>query len=243
MFHNFPRKRALLASLLVLSTLFGCVPKKLGNGVKETRTYEFGPIDQVEISGDWTVFAEGGVTDGAQRIMLKTDGNLLDLVELTVVGSRLVVAVKEPINPRSGLELHLRLAKLAAFSSAGAVKSQLNFSDLGGRLQTAGLSRVDAKVLDGELVIDARGASRVKLDGQAKSLSIQAESASRINAVDAQADQADIRASDASRVVVNVKRELSITAVGASNVSYDVRRHKPAVKATSTGSSQIMQIK
>ncbi|MBV71508.1 MAG: hypothetical protein CMH52_09160 [Myxococcales bacterium] len=243
MFQIFLRHQLLFASILVLSAVPGCVPKKLGNGAKETKSYNFGPIEDVAISGNWTVFAEGGVSDGAQRILVKTDGNLLDFVELRVVDRRLQVTLKEEINPRSGLELHLRLAKLAAYSSAGAVKSQLNFSDQGGRLQVSGLSRVEAKVLGGELVIDARGASRVELGGRANTLSITAESASRVDASATLVDAADVKADDASRVFIHATRDISITANGASNVTYDLRRHKPTVKAKSFGSAQVNQVR
>ena len=233
---------SLIATTVVLCAGLGCVPKKLGNGVQETKTYDFGPIEDIEITGNWTVFAEAGVAEGSQRIMVKTDGNLLDFVDLTPTARRLVVSVKEPINPRSGLELHLRLAKIASFSSAGGVKTQMNFSDQGGRIKVAGLSRVDAKILGGDLTIDARGASRVTLDGQAQSLSIESESASRVNAADTVVETAKVVARDASRVNIHAKSTLSISTAGSANVTYDGRVHKPAVTAASSGASQVIKI-
>ncbi len=70
------------------------------------------------------------------------------------------------------------------------------------------------------LKLNASGASKIKIDGEADNLDSDASGASKIDAEDLKVENADINASGASNTTVSVTNELKADASGASTIYY-----------------------
>ena len=89
----------IVAIVLICFALPSCDRSALlgtpGSGVAKTKTLEFGPIDQVELSGAATLEV---VIGQPQSIVVTCDDNILPLIEIRETEGRLVVRPMEKIH-------------------------------------------------------------------------------------------------------------------------------------------------
>ncbi|MEQ1923480.1 MAG: DUF2807 domain-containing protein, partial [Pyrinomonadaceae bacterium] len=88
-------------------------------------------------------------------------------------------------------------------------------------LEVSGVANVTLNDIKNEgLTIDSSGASKIKISGETAKLTVDVSGASKIDAETLTTGNANIDASGASNVTVNVTGDLRAEASGASRISY-----------------------
>ena len=105
-------------------------------------------------------------------------------------------------------------------SGENKVRLKISMPELG-RLELWGASEAIVKdVKSNSLKIQAGGTSMVKIDGETKSLTANADGSSSIDAENLKAEKAEARAAGASEITLSVSDDLYAEAYGASTVFY-----------------------
>jgi hypothetical protein len=152
-------------------------------------------------------------------LTVEADDNLLEHIKTEVSGDTLTISIKDGISPKTKLNVKVSLPELKDLDISGA--------------STANVSGVKTD----SLKLNASGASKIKIDGEAKSLEAIASGASGIDAENLKVENAKANASGASSVTVSPTGELDADASGASSVIYT--GDPKNIKQNSSGASSV----
>jgi hypothetical protein len=94
------------------------------------------------------------------------------------------------------------------------------------------------KVKSQSIKIQAGGSSALKIDGETKSLTANAEGASKIDAENLKSEKAEVKAAGASQITVSASTDLDAKAFGASTVFY-IGDPKNPIKQDVVGASEV----
>jgi hypothetical protein len=203
--------------MCALVGIVACEPSVLGSGVKQTKSFTVPSFKRVNAGGEWKVLVHEG---GTQQVSISTDDNLLQHIALVVKDDELSIGAKERINPRTGLEIAIRVPTLDKLFLFGKARGQVSFGHSGGSVEVAGKARCTVNGRKGKLEVEARGAARLKMAGAADTLTIKSSGASWIDAAKLVARVADISGSDATRATVRVVDRLKLDMSGAASIDY-----------------------
>jgi len=206
---------AALAALVVAVLLVACEDRVNGNGQTATEQRTVPAFTKLEVSG---AINAGMTIDGPQAASVTADSNIVPIILTEVRGSTLVVRPKEDYDARTPVSVAITVAGLTAIEVTGA--STVTASGYQG----------------GDLALDASGASTIRASGRVESVDAEASGASHLRLFDLAATDADVGASGASSVEVQVSGTLSGDASGASTVRY---RGNPTVKVGTSGASSV----
>jgi len=192
--------------LAMLVGVFSAMNCSFGNvsGVQGSGTAK---NEKREVSGFKQVAAGGAITLEivAQKdfsVEVEADDNLLALIKTEVSGDTLKISSEERISPKTKILVKISMPELNSLDVSGA--------------SGATVSNVKADLLK----LEASGASKIKVDGQANSLESNASGASGIDAEGLKVENADVEASGASNTTVSATNELKAESSGASTVYY-----------------------
>lgn len=180
----------------------GCVvplPAPSGVTTREPRTVD--AFTSVELSSGLggTVIAEA-----PQSLVIAGDSNLVGLVQVSVTGGVLTVALAAPYKAAAGDPLHVEIA--------APVLSALT-ADSAARLTASGLT-------GGALVLEASGAASLTVDGTTSRLQATASGGSRLEARTLAAQDVTVDVSGASFAEVCAQQALDLHLSGASRALY-----------------------
>jgi hypothetical protein len=188
--------------------------KGSGNIKSETRdlpkftTVDFGGAIEMEITAQKD-----------QRVEIETDDNILPLITTEVKGDTLYISNEQKINWHNPVKVRISVRELDGLNVSGA-------------------SKTDASNIKSDTFkLDVSGASKIKLAGEANSLSAEASGASRIDATDLKALKASANASGASKILVNATDSVDADASGASGITYS--GNPKNVKKNASGASSV----
>lgn len=192
-----------LAMLVGLFSAMNCSPGNI-SGVQGSGTAK---SEKREVSGFKQVAAGGAITLEivAQKdfsVEVQADDNLLALIKTEVSGDTLKISSEERISPKTKILVKISMPELNSLDVSGA--------------SGAAVSNVKTDMLK----LEASGASKIKIDGQANRLESNASGASGIDAEGLKVENADIEASGASNTTVSAINELKADASGASTIYY-----------------------
>lgn len=142
---------------------------------------------------------------GAQKdfgLTVEADDNLLEHITTVVSGDTLIIGSQGKISPTSEIKINVWLPELVDLEISGA--------------STATVTGINTD----SLKLEASGASKIKIDGEVKTLETDASGASGIDAENLKAENAHAEASGASSVTVNAVNQIDAIASGASTVAY-----------------------
>ncbi len=88
------------------------------------------------------------------------------------------------------------------------------------KIELSGASDFSGEIAVTNLVLSVRGASDLKLKGNAEKVSINSNGASSVKAYDLKSDYCKVDASGASSVKITVNKEINASASGASSINY-----------------------
>lgn len=214
------RRTGVLLVALVAASGCSLGPVVTGSGTIIESTPGVAPFDSIQVGAAFEVNVR--IAD-RHDVVLRTDDNVLDLVEITVSDGQL----------RLGTEAGVRDATLEADVTVPA--DGLNDIALDGAasltgiepletdtlsLRAAGASRAFLVVDVATLDLGVDGASVVNVSGRSETVSVDARGASTARLTRLVAEEADVDADGASRVGLTVTGALTARADGASTVRY-----------------------
>lgn len=178
---------------------FGPAIRGDGNIVRETRTMD--EFDKMEVSGAIHASFEVGKEF---QVVVETDENLLPFIATTVDDGKLRIHWDRhgSVQPTKAVSIRVTAPRLEGVSVSGA-------------------STADCRALaEDSLEVRASGASKVRLEGSAKTLDVDASGASRLDGSKFVAGHVKIDVSGASSVKVVASESIEGEASGASSVRY-----------------------
>ena len=135
-------------------------------------------------------------------VEVEADDNLLQYIKTEISGDTLKVFTKDRISPRNKLVVKISMPEFTALDVSGASGATVS------------------NVKTDSLKLEASGASKIKIDGEANSLESEATGASKIDAEGLKVENADVEANGASNTTVSATNELKANASGASTIYY-----------------------
>ncbi len=209
-------------------------------GGYETRSYNFQAFDRIEAgnvfiihvipSNEFSVTAKGARQDIDDLIIQNRNG------ELSVQYRKTGLNIKKIRRHR--MEIEIRTNNLKELDLAGASKTDISAQFDLSRLDVdlSGASRLTLNGTVGKLEADISGASEISLLNRVTEIDADISGASSLHAFDADAENAYLDLSGASKAKVTVTKLLDVEASGASTVTY---KGNPSVKTRLTGASKV----
>lgn len=187
--------------------------KGSGNVVTEKR--DVSGFKGVDVGG---VFQVEIVVGKEYSVEVEADDNLQPLIKTEVDGSGV-----------------LRIQSECSIAKSSTLKIRITAPDIDS-LDSSGVSGIKLTgVKNSELSVRSSGASVINVEGATGSLTIDVSGASKVDAVNLQAQNAKVEGSGASKIIVNVSNEIDADLSGASKVRY-AGDPKNIIRNTSGGS-------
>lgn len=154
-------------------------------------------------------------------VEVEADDNLLPLIKTEVEGGVLKIDSEGRLSPTKQMTVRITAPDINSLDVSGAANLALN------------------NVKNSALTLDSSGAAKIKISGETTKFTIDTSGASKINADGLKAANANIDASGASHIEVNVSNELSVDSSGASRIVYSGT--PTAVHKKTSGASGVSQ--
>jgi hypothetical protein len=135
-------------------------------------------------------------------VVIEADDNLLQNIKTEVRGDTLKIYTDGKISIQNKASVKISMPEVKGLSISGA--------------STASVSNVKTEALD----LEASGASKITINGEAKDLTAEASGASGIDAEMLRVENADVEANGASSATVSATNDVEANASGASSVYY-----------------------
>ncbi len=135
-------------------------------------------------------------------VEVEADDNLLSLIKTEVSGGTLKISMKDRISPKNKIRIKISMPELNDLDISGATNALVS------------------NVKTDSLRLEASGASKISVNGEANSLESDASGASSIDAVNLKVEDAEVEASGASNTTVSATNKLKADASGASTIYY-----------------------
>lgn len=230
------------ALFVIIFSLFasGCYSTVRGSGKIVNRVFDFRDFTRLEASSAFKVEVVRGST---YSVSITADDNLFEFIRVnesdgalkidmlpgySYFPSALVARVAMPdvysVNAYAACEVEISSFDLDHnFHALASGASSIEFAGLKAAnitLEAGTGSRINGVLTGEDMELEAYGASRITLSGQARNMNISANSASNIDLTDMVAEDAVIGLSGASSAVVNLTGRLDAGLTGASNLKY-----------------------
>lgn len=227
--------KSTLLLLVALVALTSCRRIDIGPEQNDQRTYGLTGFDAVQMGSAFRVDVRQGSTFA---ITASGDRRNLDDLEVWVSRGTLFAKYRVHRNRQYPTRFEVTMPSLQSAEFSGASNATVRgFSgNANFDLHLSGASKADVDVDATNVQLYLSGASNLDLRGTFKRLDADASGASRLEAFDAPTEEADVEASGASYIRVNVSRNLKAVATGASSVVY---RGNPTVDARPSGASTV----
>lgn len=230
--------RFAFASFLLSLAIVGCngflESGTRGSGVSKSEIREVSTFTKLRI----TLPAHVEVVRGEiPTLEVTTDDNLVPFILTQMNGDELVISSRGSFNTSIGIQVKITASALTRIETSSA--SQLDVQDATAddlELVLSGASHIDWSGNAKKLSTTASGASQATLKSPINDLDIELSGASELHGFDATTANAQIKASGASRVEVNVAGKLDAKASGASTIVY---AGNPQATTKATGASTI----
>ncbi len=217
------RKQFQNLKLFLLGLLISCLPAFLTgqnikgnkNVVSEERQVE--SFSGIEVGGAFNVMITQGEN---QRVVVKTDENLMEHIFTEVKNNTLKLSSKGLRNPTQ-LDVYITNPHFTAFEVSGAaeLRSENTISEPVMTINASGASHIELDLNVENLTTEASGASFVKLSGNASSHNVTSSGASEIKAGKLQTTTTYADASGASDISVWATQKIDKQTSGAGSIS------------------------
>ena len=179
--------------------LFSLSEKVKGSGNVQTQDREVSNFTKIDVSG---VFKVEVTLQRDVDVKVEADDNLLPFIRTEVNDDTLQIKSKKKLSTRNPLVVKVSVPNIEALETSGASKIEMT------------------NVNNESLTVDSSGASKIKVEGITKNLTVDSSGASIINAENLKSENAFIDSSGASKINVFVSNTLEADLSGASNVVY-----------------------
>ena len=197
------------------------VTEIMGNGIVAEKSYDVQSFKRIEIDGVFNVFLKQG---SVESVKVRTDENLLDVVEVVKRYDKLIIGIKQGITVKKStlLDLYITLKDITSldFEGVGNVKtlSPLHLDVLS--LKVNGIGNVFLNLDCRRLGASIESVGNVKLKGKATDVVIRHSGVGNLKAFDFIVQNLGIKVSGMGTVEVRAEHEIIIDASGVGNVYY-----------------------
>lgn len=170
-----------------------------GSGTAKTETRDVSGFEGIQASGAVNVEI---TVQKEFSVQVEADDNLLQNIKTEISGDNLKIYSEGSISPKTRINIKVSMPELHSLELSGA-------SDV-----------IVSNVKSDSLKLEASGASKIKVDGEATNLESEASGASAIDAEGLKVEIAEVEANGASKTIVFAVNELKADASGASTIYY-----------------------
>jgi hypothetical protein len=170
-----------------------------GSGISQSEIRNVSDFKSIDASGIVNVEVS---SQKDFSVEVQADDNLLQYIKTEVSGDTLKIYSEGRISPKTRITVKISMPEIDGVEVSGV--SNTVVSDVKGD----------------SLKLEASGASKIKISGEAKSLESNASGASGIDAENLKVEDAEIEASGASNTTVSASNNVEAHASGASHIYY-----------------------
>ena len=193
-----------------------------GSGNVVAREGSVSGFDQVKVSHAFRANIKQGETFS---VIVRIDDNLVKYLEVAKRGRTLVIGLEPDMSfslEAVTMEAEISMPYLNGLDLNGASRVTIGGfrSDKDLDVKLSGAGKLQGNIQAGDIRFDISGAGRATLRGSADDLRVDASGASKVDLGALEVGQAEVGASGASEVTVNVEGQLDVMASGSSRVHY-----------------------
>lgn len=221
----------LFTLVLFLSLSLSTYAQVTGNGNIKEETRSLSGFSAIHASSGVDVILDQG---GTEKVVVRSDENLLDYVITEVEGNTLVLKTKGSIRKAKALEVHVTVKTLdrleASSGSDVETRSKLSVNELVVKMSSGSDLTMDIEA--NEMTCNLSSGSDANLSGKVGVLVAEASGGSDISAKKLDVTKCTIKATGGSDAVLHVTGELDLEARGASDIRYTGRPNVLSSKAS-----------
>ena len=229
-----------LVMMLMMFTITGCIVVINGNSVQGsgniiTQTREVSEFSQVRLKGSGKVFLAPGQT---QSLEIKTDDNIMPLIETEVSGSKLTISHGNNRLRPTFFEVYITVQKLegVGISGSGDIVGNGRFVTDSLYVEISGSGDMDLEVETDLLENKISGSGSLQLAGKAEEYTISVSGSGKINAFDVDARHVSVRVSGSGDCRISASESLDARISGSGNVYY---KGRPGINTNISGSGSL----
>lgn len=231
-----------LVALLLTGTIFlsGCFLGDLidcvsANNTQITQSYSLPTFKAIQLDTDVDLVI---IQDTAQSVEATGSDNLLNLLDLNVVGDVLMIKVDECLIT-SDLQMSISVAELdeIAILGAGNVSLPQSFITQDLKLKISGSGDMDLMLDSDDVTVEILGSGNVEMEGSAAKLDIRINGSGDVMAFDLPATDGDLKINGSGDVEVNLSGDLNGKITGSGNIYY---KGSPSINVQVMGSGEIV---
>ena len=170
-----------------------------GSGTAKSEQRNVSGFSKIEAGGAMNIEI---TAQGDFSVTVEADDNLLQYIKTETRGDTLKIYSEGKISPKTKMNVKISMPDIEGLDVSGASNA------------------VVSNVKTDSLELNASGASKIKIEGEAKDLDSDASGASKIDAENLRVENAKVEASGASSSTVSATGELKADASGASSIYY-----------------------
>jgi len=203
-----------------------------GNVVEEKRNIR--DFDEINVSRGMNVYISQG---DKTEVMVRTDENLLDVVETRMEGNVLKVTSNAGIRKATALKVFVTLPEITGIKSvAGSnVFSETVLESDNLELSCSAGSNIKLELNAGDVQASASAGSNIKLSGLAREFKGKASSGANIKAEELKTSNCDVRSSSGANIWISVKNSLVAQVNSGGNVFYYGEPENTDIRKSSGG--------
>jgi hypothetical protein len=229
-----------LVIIVLVFLLNGCIivingKSVEGSGKIITEEREVAGFNKIHLKGSGKVVLTQAEK---QSLQIKTDDNIMPLIETTVNGKKLTISHgKHRLRPTS-FEVFITVENLegVSISGSGDVSGSSRFASNTFYTDISGSGDIDLEVETGRLTSAIAGSGSINLSGMADSFDASISGSGKINALDLDAKDVSVAISGSGDCRISASESLDARISGSGDVYY---RGQPKIDAKISGSGSL----
>ena len=209
----------IITSVITLLASCGHLRVERGNGDIISENINIDSFDKLDVRGFYEITLRPGTRE---EVIIETDENLFDFIEVYVRGSKLVIASEESLKSDFGVKIEVIYKELKNISSSGAsvikTAGTLVTEDLRVNMSGAGLIEMDIEAV--MLDLDLSGAGMIKLKGETEEQYLELSGAGNLDAFELKSQDCSVNLSGVGAAKVYVKERLDANVSGIGGIKY-----------------------
>ena len=230
----------LLFSIVLALTITGCIVVINGESVQGSgniisQEREVAVFSKVRLKGSGKVFLTPGET---QSLEIKTDDNIMPLIETEVSGNRLTISHGSHRLRPTSFEVYITIKTLkgVGISGSGDITGVGRFETDSLYAEISGSGDVELEVLTDFLETRISGSGSVDLAGKTEEFRVSVSGSGKINAFEVDARHVSVRVSGSGDCRISASESLDARISGSGDVYY---RGQPKIDANISGSGSL----
>jgi hypothetical protein len=222
--------------ILVFSSCTNCI-EGTGDSMEESRiTKEY---DAIEISGNMDVTIRQGLPGDENKVIVTAQSNLIPLITTKVNGKKLIIETQECVSPTDDLSIQVFSNGVTRISSSGSGEVQSANTLVSDELSIEKSGSGDMMIrFEGERIdIEQSGSGDVKVLGTVNDVDIDGSGSGSVNALELQANNAEVNNSGSGSVSVVAAKSLKVDNSGSGDVEY--KGNPQDINQSNSGSGEV----